>query len=558
MNRIIIGTAGHVDHGKTLLTKVLTGVDTDRLPAEKERGITIELGFAPWKITETLIADLIDVPGHEKFVRTMAAGVEAVDMVLLLVAADEGIKPQTKEHLDIISLLGITHGVAVISKCDKVGSDILAQRRVEVRKLLQNSSLAQIPIVAVSAVEKSGLTQLKSLVMEQAEKIREKPKKNITRLPVDRAFTVNGFGTVVTGTLWSGNINVGDTVEIQPTCRSAKVRRIEVNGAEVEKCGEKSRVALNLPALEKNNIPHGSWITEPGLLTEVHAVEADLKLLPHAKAMAKNSRVHLRFGAKEFLGRINYTGMPPKGGTTTAVTIRFETPAFPMVGDVMIVAGYSPVLTIGSAKVLKLNPKRKRSADPMDKQWQNTKRFLTAYHRANPLDLGIRQAVLKNRIFANSTSADFVFRIEKWCEQKLIKKQGAYISLFDFEPQTDGKIQAEMDSVMKKLNQTPFAPPDIKVLTAEMSAERGKKVLELLHNRGETVKCGDILFSAAALKEAERRISDYLEKNRTVTLAEVRDLLQTSRKYALPILSRLDSIKITKRQGDVRVLAKSK
>ena len=556
MDRIIIGTAGHVDHGKTALTLALTGINTDRLPAEKERGITIELGFAPWQITENLTADIIDVPGHEKFVRTMAAGVEAVDLVLLLVAADEGIKPQTKEHLDIISLLGISHGVAVISKADKASPEIITQRKVEIRQLLQDTSLKEIPIVAVSALNKTGLKELKSKVISEAEKIAEKQEKNLTRLPVDRAFSVKGFGTVVTGTLWSGNLKVGDTVEIQPTAQTAKIRRLEVNGAEVDECNGSSRVAINLPALEKTQIPHGSWITTPGLLNASHTISADLKLLPHAKTMGKNTRVHLRFGAKEFLGRIRYDNIAPKGGTTTKVTIHFETPAFPMVGDTIIVASYSPVLTIGSAKVLELNPKRKRSVDPMDKQWQSTEKLLTAYHNANPLDLGMKQIDLKNKLFANSKTGDFNFRLEKWQNQKLIKKQGAFISLYDFAPQIDDKTQAKMDYVMTELNKTPFAPPDISSLVADLPPAKGKKIIELLQNQELTIKCGDVVFTTQAIKNAEKQIIAYLNKNQTITLAEVRDLLNTSRKYALPILSYLDSRKITKRQGDIRVLIK--
>lgn len=557
MNRIIIGTAGHVDHGKTALTKALTGIDTDRLPMEKTRGITIELGFAPWQINENLTADIIDVPGHEKFVKTMAAGVEAVDMVLLLVAADEGIKPQTREHLDIISLFGIKRGIVVISKADRADAKQIADLKAELKKLIAETSLSGAPIVAVSAHTGRGLSELKAEVCRQAALIDKSNQPSLTRMPVDRVFTVKGFGTVVTGTLWSGRLAVGDTVEIQPTAQTAKIRRLEVNGEAVESCGGNLRVALNLPSLERSQVPRGCWISQPNLLEAVSYADARLNLLATAPTIGQNTRVHIRFGSKEILGRIRYKGEVPKGGTSTDVRIHFETPIFPLVGDTMIIASYSPVRTIGSAVVKRLNPKRGRSQDPMAALWQKTHQLLQDYHTGHPMELGMKQTELKNSVFPQNPPSDFNYHLQYWQDHKLLKRQGQFISLYHFQPQIDKRTQAKMDYVMERLTKNPFSPPDAEELLKDLQPQAAKRILELLKNHGQTVKCGEIIFATSALEQAKAKITAYLKQNQTISLAEVRDLLGTSRKYALPILSRLDSQKITKRQGDVRVLVKN-
>lgn len=559
MERIIIGTAGHVDHGKTCLTLALTGVDTDRLPAEKSRGITIELGFAPWRLTPDLTADIIDVPGHEKFVRTMAAGVAAVDLALLLVAADEGIMPQTAEHFNILNLLGIRRCIFVISKADKSTASDIARLSAGLRQRAADTPLADSPVVAVSAETGSGLSELTAEVQRQATVIiaeRQNTEQTAAaRMPVDRVFTVKGFGTVVTGTLWGGSFTMGDTVEVQPLERQVKIRRLEVNGEAVENISGSCRLALNLPDLEKVDIPRGSWVTKPGLLTAAHTIGAQLTLLPDCRQLKNNARVHIRFGAREINGRIRFGGdsLPP-GTANAQVRIFPEEPIFPLPGDRLIIASYSPVTTIGGATVTAINPPKdkKRTAEQQQHRLED---FLKNYHAAHPSDFGITPANLRKKLFPDGNPPeDFSQMLETLTNQGKLKKQGAYISLPDFQPRADKRTQEQMDRVLNALAESPFAPPAAESLLRYTSPGKAREIMERLTAEGKIIKAGEIVFAADALKEAEKIILRHLRRSGSVSLAEARDLLDTSRRFALPILNYLDSQELTRRQGDVRVL----
>jgi selenocysteine-specific elongation factor SelB len=556
VQRIVIGTAGHVDHGKTLLTKALTNMDTDRLPAEKTRGITIELGFALWQISENLCADIIDVPGHEKFVRTMAAGVSAVDLVLLLVAADEGIMPQTKEHLDIISLLNIQKGVIVISKADKTDPAKIKSLKTEIGKLLAPTPLKNAPIVAVSALTGEGIQQLTQEVKKLAKNLPAQSHNNFTRLPIDRCFSVKGFGTVVTGTLWSGKLQTGDNIKIYPGGKTARIRRLEVNGKKVEKCIGKQRVALNLAGIEKADVPRGSWLSDFSL-TPVHTVLAEVYLLPSAKTKANNSRVHIRFGTKEVNGRLKFTGESLKPQNTQTVKIHFEQNIFPLVGDRLILAEYSPVITIGSAKVLALNPPKKQSKKINLPNWENVQTLLKNYHQNNPLYPGISENEFKKKIFVKNNERESKEILKLWQTQQKIKQQNGYIALYSFEPYIDKKTQKTIDNILDVLNHTPLSPPAPENLAKEIINKTQRKIIfEYLLKKKQIVKIDNLIFSAEAIEKAEKIIVKYLQKHEKITLAETRNLLQNSRKFALPILEYLDQKNITKRQNDYRILNK--
>ncbi len=596
--RIIIGTAGHVDHGKTQLTRALTGVDTDRLPAEKNRGITIELGFAPWRLTPELTADIIDVPGHEKFVRTMTAGVAAVDLALLLVAADEGVMPQTVEHFQILRLLGVRRCIFVISKADKATPEAVDKLVAELRRRTAATPYASSPIIAVSSACGSGLTELTEEVKRQAAAIISERRNNAVanhntdlqpksantnkqnntakvnnaveshnnnlqpqianskRLPVDRVFSVKGFGTVVTGTLWGGVLAVGDTVEVQPLGRLAKIRRLEVNGEAVERCGGSCRVAVNLPDLAKSDIPRGSWLAEPHLLSAAHTIGARLTLLPAAPRLKNNAPVHIRFGAREVNGRIRFDGdCLPLVAENAEVRIYPEQPIFPLAGDRMIIASYSPVTTIGGAVVTAVNPpKRRKKAAQTERRLED---FLQGYHTAHPADYGVTLSKLRAKLFPAGGAADsakLTKAVESLLAQGKLQKRGAYFALADFQPQIDAKTEKLLTATLEKLTTGGFAPPTPESLLRHTSPAKAKEIMERLAAEGKIVKLGEVVFAAAAFEQAQTMILAYLRRHGSISLAETRDLLQTSRKFALPILTRMDSLQLTRRQGDVRVM----
>lgn len=574
MQRIIIGTAGHVDHGKTALVQRLTGVDTDRLPAEKSRGITIELGFAPWRLSEKITADIIDVPGHEKFVRTMSGGVAAVDMALLLVAADEGFMAQTREHLAILSLLGITAGVIVISKCDLAARAEIDSLKKTIRRELAGSTLENAPITAVSALTGEGMENLQKTVRQTVESIiaRRTPEKSdlnkLSRLPVDRCFSVKGFGTVATGTLWSGGFAVGDTVNImsadgkQAKTAAAKIRRLEINGENAPQCLGKQRLALNLPALSKEQIPRGSWICNE-ILTPVHTAAVDFYLLKNAKQLKNNAPVHIRFGGLEVNARIRFDGEIMRPDSRQSVKIHFEKPIFPLAGDLLLAASYSPVTTIGGGKITAVNPPKKRQTNGEKREqqnlllWQRAETVLGNYHQNQPMALGMAESEVKKKLLNNLPPTRQRELLANWQTAGKIKNQNGKISLADFTPKLDGKTAKIAEKALTALAKSRLKPDDWAVLIKELPPTKQKQLTELLTAQGKIQSADGIIFAAAALSDAEKAVTVYLRQNKKITLAETRDLLQTSRKFALAILSYLDGKGVTVRKGDYRILSKS-
>jgi len=353
MKRIIIGTAGHVDHGKTALTRYLTGVDTDRLAEEKKRGISIALGFAQLTIDDNLSAGIVDVPGHEKFIKTMLAGVAGIDMVLLVIAADEGVMPQTREHLDILSLLGVNKGVIVLSKIDLVDGEWLQMVRGEVKELLEGTPLAGAPVVGVSVVSGQGIPELLTAIKQVASAVTPRSAQGGARLPIDRSFTVSGFGTVVTGTLWAGTLSVGEYVELWPSGEKARIRSLQRHEVMLEKVSAGNRVAVNLVGVEVVDAPRGGWIAAPGLLNPNHRLDVELTLLPSVKALKHRSRVRLHHGTSEVFGRVHYFDREELApGESCFAQLQLETPLMALRGDQLILRSYSPMQTIAGAKVI--------------------------------------------------------------------------------------------------------------------------------------------------------------------------------------------------------------
>lgn len=359
MNHIIVGTAGHVDHGKTELTLRLTGVNTDRLPEEKKRGMTIELGFVPLTLPNGQRLGLIDVPGHERFVKTMLAGVAGIDMVLLVVAADEGLMPQTIEHLHILHLLGVDKGVAVITKADLVDEEWLEMASAEVREALSPTTLAQAPLVAVSAYTGQGIDELLAVLAQVAAQIPPKTAGGHPRLPIDRVFSKVGFGTVVTGTLWQGQLQAGQTVEIWPGGREARVRGLQVHGQKVDVAQAGQRTAVNVSGLEVGALPRGGWLAATGLLRESWRLDVELRLLAEAKPVEQRSRLRLHHGTAEALARVQLLDREELlPGESCFCQLLLEKPLPPLRGDKIILRSYSPMVTIGGATVLDANPAR--------------------------------------------------------------------------------------------------------------------------------------------------------------------------------------------------------
>jgi len=396
MKSVIVGTAGHIDHGKTALVKALTGIDADRLQEEKRRGITIDIGFAhlelPAAAGETLRLGFVDVPGHERFVRNMLAGVGGIDLVLLVIAADESIKPQTREHFDICRLLAVRRGITVLTKSDMVDRDTLEVVRLEVEDFLRGSFLdaANSPIVPVSSLTGAGLEELKQALVKVASEVPAKDSTALARLPIDRVFTMKGFGTVVTGTLISGTIRKEEELEIFPSEKRVRVRGVQVHGSKAEQAVAGQRTALNLAGVATEELARGMMLTRPATFHSTTRADVSLTLLRSAKPLKDRARVHFHSYTLETIAEVVLYGKTlARAGETAFAQLRLADPALLLPGDRFILRQFSPVVTIGGGVVLDAAPPRKglkRAQEP----------FLQILDSADP------QTVLKARVARRS------------------------------------------------------------------------------------------------------------------------------------------------------------
>ena len=373
---LVLGTAGHIDHGKSALVKALTGTDPDRLPEEKERGVTIELGFARLTLPSGRTMGVVDVPGHEKFVRQMVAGATGIDVVLLVVAADDGVMPQTREHLAIIDLLGVSRGVVAITKSDLADEDWLEIVRADVEQVLAGTSIEGAPMVTVSAKSGTGLTELLAALDAVAESAEARHADLPMRLPVDRIFTIAGAGTVVTGTMWSGSARRDDTVELFPGGRKARVRSVQVHGEAVEEAHAGQRAAVNLVGIERDEIARGDVVAQPGSLTVTDRFDARFTYLGSPgddRPFESGSRVHVDHGTREVLGRVllmDSERLLP--GHSGFAQVRLEEPLAPRYDDRFIVRSYSPVYTVGGGTVLDVLPPRRTTLKAHERELLET------------------------------------------------------------------------------------------------------------------------------------------------------------------------------------------
>ena len=364
----VIGTAGHIDHGKSALVSALTGTDPDRLAEEQRRGMTIDLGFAHFDLPGGRRVGIVDVPGHERLIRNMLAGATGIDLVLFVVASDEGVMPQTREHLDILRFLPVRAGIVVLSKIDLVPDPAwLALVREDLAALTRGTILERAPVVEVSARTREGLDALVASIDRALRDVPSRPVDAPARLPIDRAFTMAGFGTVVTGTLWSGRIGAGMTLELLPQGRSVRVRGVQSHGARREQADAGARVAVNLAGIEKDEIERGDVLATPGVFVPTTRVDVRLSLLPDAPRLPHGARVRMYLGAAEGIGRVLYAGRGapqdgrevPPGGEAVA-QVRLDGPLVADAGDPFVLRRFSPMVTIGGGLVLDAHPPVRR------------------------------------------------------------------------------------------------------------------------------------------------------------------------------------------------------
>jgi len=362
---VIVGTAGHIDHGKTALVRRLTGIDTDRLKEEKERGISIDLGFAHLTLPSGLRVGIVDVPGHERFVKNMLAGATGVDVALLVIAADEGVKPQTREHLAILDLLRIGRGVVALTKADLVSPERLRAVRAAVDELIASSSLRGSPLVPVSSVTGEGVADLLQALDRAASEAGARDEAGAARLPIDRVFSIEGIGTVVTGTLWNGAIRPGDALTILPSGRAVRVRQVEVHDQAVDLARAGQRTAVAIHGVDREDVARGHWLTTPERFRATEILDVRVSLHPSAeRPLATRARVRVHLGASETMGRVVlFEGESLEPGRDALAQLRLESPIVPIPGDRVILRSYSPALTIAGALVLDAHASRRARLD---------------------------------------------------------------------------------------------------------------------------------------------------------------------------------------------------
>jgi selenocysteine-specific elongation factor len=619
----VVGTAGHIDHGKSTLVHALTGIDPDRLQEEKEREMTLDLGFAWLELPSKTKISIIDVPGHEKFIKNMIAGIGGIDSVVLVISAEESVMPQTYEHLAIIDLLGIPTGIIAITKSDLVDDEWINLITEDISTVVDGTILANSPIISVSSKTKQGLDTLLEMIDSSLNQIPEKRNLSRPRLAIDRSFTMTGFGTVVTGTLIEGNLSVGQDIQILPTNLTAKIRGIQTHKEVVEQGKPGQRVAINLSGIHHKQINRGHVLTSFGWLTTTSNIDVELQSAKFSKSSIKhNSGIIFHSGTSEATGRIKlYNSKFLPSGETGIAQIHLNKPLALVNGDRFIIR--SSESTIGGGQIIDSKPdahvrKNKNSLErlnilsqgsiiekiinelnfnetldlntiskqleipendlvdiienltnerriiairvPGEKDvflnndnWNkiitNTNKLLSKYHLANPLKPGIPKEEFKQRLSIRGTHYKNI--LSRLVSESIIKEENATIRQVNHQAKPTKDQEILISSYLNYLSSNRFSPPTDKQLDAEL--------LNFLTEMAIIVKTGEnIFFPKSHLKKATDAIIEHLEIHGSVSIAQVRDLLNTSRKYALSILEHLDKQQITRRKDDERILIKTK
>ena len=478
MKSVIVGTAGHIDHGKTALVKALTGIDADRLEEEKRRGITIDIGFAHLELPapdgSRIRLGFVDVPGHERFVRNMLAGVGGIDLVLLVIAADEGIKPQTREHFEICRLLAIRRGITVLTKSDAVDSETLEVVRLEVEDYVRGSFLdttlapVRSPIIAVSSLTGAGLNELKSALAKVASEVTAKDSAALARLPIDRVFTIKGFGTVVTGTLVAGTIRKEEELEVFPSGKRVRVRGVQVHGSPAEAAVAGQRTALNLAGLSTEDLARGMTLATADTFRSTSRVDALLSLLPSAKPLKDGARVHFHAYATETIAEARLYGVKQlKAGDPTYAQLRFAQPMLLLPGDRFIVRQFSPVATIGGGVMLDASPptRKQRAEDAIA--------FLKIMQDGSPEEMLAARAARRGAIGLRLDDIPGEMNIRREEATKLAVKAGlVWCDPVLVAPAAFAEVKADVLRALKKFH-------DANPLVAGMSKEELRDRLNL-------------------------------------------------------------------------------
>lgn len=637
----VIGTAGHVDHGKSTLVHALTGIDPDRLKEEKARGMTIDLGFAwielpvPGAPQRTESAGIIDVPGHIDFIKNMLAGVGGIDAAVLVIAADEGVMPQTREHLAILDLLTVPAAVVALTKIDLIDDpEWLELVELDITELLSTTQLRNAPIVPVSATTGAGLDTLRRTVSTVLANLPPRRNRGRPRLPIDRVFTLSGFGTIVTGTLLDGTLAVGDAVEILPSHKPARIRSLQTHRRQVETAVPGSRLAINLTSVATAELRRGDVIARPGMLEPTLLVDARFRLLADAAhPLQHNQLVDFFAGAAEIPAHVRLLGTELlEPGGEAFIQLRLHRPAVVAAGDRFILRQPSPSATLGGGLLLSPHPRRRwRRHDPkaLDRlatlahglpdeillhtlerhplstpaaliaaseidasdgtvalgelrsqgavveisgageplllsltDWTRLRAalvdLLASYHRQYPLRRGLPRSEARSKLQALLPAAALAVRPFNALLAAL-EQDGALAAddnalwLPTFTPTPSPVQQQRIDRLLAAYAATPYVPPNLQDTLALLGQDG--ELLEMLVERGELLRLGgDVLLLHSDFDAMVEHIVEHLRSHDAITLAEVRDQFQTSRKYAQAVLEEMDVRRLTRREGDARVL----
>ncbi len=634
MKNLIVGTAGHVDHGKTCLIKALTGKDTDRLKEEKERGITIENGFADMYCGDYHIS-IIDVPGHERFIKNMLMGIGGIDFVLLVIGLDEGVMPQTREHFQILRMLDIKKGIIVYTKKDLVDDEEWIELiKEDARAMVKGSFLENAPEIEVSAYTGENIEALKTMIISSIEDGKLKNYQDESfRLPVDRVFTISGFGTVVTGTLIEGTVHMGDEVQIYPGSQNAKIRNIQVHNTQTEYAYAGQRTALNLGGVKKEDIIRGAVLARKGALKPTKMLDVRLCIFSDSeRTVLNNSRVHFYCGATETLAKVILLDRDAaEKGDSCLAQLRLDEPIVAKYGDRFIIRFYSPLVTIGGGKILETDPVKHKRFDShilkslkkkdtgslkelceiliyeqsrnlldinMLSQRVNISKqqvlpvlqelekeetikitsqgillhtsylieaqnmcleLLQDYHEKNQMSQGMQKEEFKSKLQhkMRTDSRKIIELVLYEAEQKgLIALNQNIIAASDFKVKLSPEMQTLKDDILKQYRKEKYEMPTIdEILADKKDKTNARHIIEAMDGN-ELVRLNyQYYIDKSALQDARNEMEQYIAKNGHITLAEFRDLLGTSRKYAVTILEYFDEKKITRKVDDIRVLA---
>ncbi len=636
MDHVIVGTAGHIDHGKSALVRALTGTDPDTLPEEKARGMTIELGFVflddPAYAKQIVF---IDVPGHEKFVKTMAAGASNIDAALFVIAADEGISVQTREHFDILKLLGVKLGAVALTKSDLVDEARVAELTAAVRNFVRGSFLADAPILPVSALTGAGVEAVKAALREIGLRVAPRPDSGIFRMPVDRVFTMHGFGTVVAGTILGGMVKAGDRIEIYPEGLKSRVRGLQVHKSKADFSGVGKRTALNLQDVRKEDLRRGQVAAAEGSLVPTARLDARLDVLESADREIKHrERVRLHIGTDEVMARLAILGgqtvMP---GASSPVQLILERPTVALPGDRFVIRSFSPLVTIGGGQVLDANPgKHKRfsgrvlegleklggtSRDAVEQMFvqsdgtpqgvheialklgrgepevaavvaelaadgslvivarEKPESYLhktvyaqlseglvdgvKAYFDANPFRPTMPFSDVRAEFLEESDAPTLKLVLDELIGKNVLFRKDAEVGLVGRDVKVDpveDELKARIEGVFRSAR---FAAPleeEVRV-RLDINPSAFKKILDGLIRSGDLVRLAPkVTYHKETLEAAQAAALGLVERRGSVTIAELRDRLNLSRKYAQAILEYFDRTGLTKRVEDRHVLAK--